>query len=87
MQTLKEQVVIITGAAGNLGLATARAFRQAGAKTVLVDRSPDRLRQAFPELTDSPDHLLSGGADLSDAASLGKLMAKTLASLAGWMRW
>lgn len=79
MQTLKEQVAIITGAVGNLGLATARAFQQAGAKTVLVDRSPDRVRQAFPELADSPDHLLAGGVDLSDAASLGKLIAQTLA--------
>jgi NAD(P)-dependent dehydrogenase (short-subunit alcohol dehydrogenase family) len=79
MQTLKEQVVIITGAAGNLGLVTARAFQQAGAKTVLVDRSPDRVQQMFPALADSPDHLLAGGVDLSDAASLGKLMAQTLA--------
>jgi NAD(P)-dependent dehydrogenase (short-subunit alcohol dehydrogenase family) len=81
MQTLKEQVAIITGAVGNLGLATAHAFQQAGAKTVLVDRSPDRVRQAFAELANSPDHLLAGGVDLSDAASLDKLMAQTLTKL------
>ena len=78
MQTLKNQVAIITGAVGNLGQATARAFQQAGAKTVLVDHSPDRVRAMFPELAGSPDHLLAGGVDLSDAASLTKLVQQTL---------
>jgi NAD(P)-dependent dehydrogenase (short-subunit alcohol dehydrogenase family) len=79
MDTLKNKVVIITGAAGNLGSATARLFQQFGAKTVPVDRSPDRVREAFKDLAGSPDHLLAGGVDLSDAASLGKLVEQTLA--------
>jgi NAD(P)-dependent dehydrogenase (short-subunit alcohol dehydrogenase family) len=79
MSTLKNKIVIITGAVGNLGSATARLFRQAGAKTVLVDRSPDRVRDAFKNLAGSPDHLLAGGVDLSDAASFGKLIEQTLA--------
>jgi NAD(P)-dependent dehydrogenase (short-subunit alcohol dehydrogenase family) len=77
--TLEKQVGIITGAVGNLGTATARRFQQAGAKTVLVDRSRDRVKEAFKEIADSPDHLLAGGVDLSDPASLGKLMEQTLA--------
>ncbi len=63
---------------GNLGTATARLFQQAGAKTVLVDRSHDRVREAFKDIADSPDHLLTGGIDLSDAASLGKLLEQAL---------
>src|SRR5689334_9740627 len=78
MQSLKDQVAIITGSVGNLGAATARAFQQAGAKTVLVDRSADRLRAAFKDIADSEDHLLAGGVDLSDAASLGKLVEQTV---------
>ena len=76
---MKDQVVIITGAVGNLGAATARALQAAGAKTVLVDRSPDRVRAAFPDLTNSHDHYLAGGIDLADAASLARLMDETLA--------
>ena len=76
---LENQVAIITGAVGNLGVATARAFQSAGAKTVLVDRSPDRVCEVFKDIVDSPDHLLAGGVDLSDAASLGKLIEQTLA--------
>src|SRR5881397_3361320 len=75
---LQDKITIITGAVGNLGTATARLFQQAGAKTVLVDRSQDRVREAFKDIADSPDHLLAGGIDLSDAASLGTLMEQTL---------
>ena len=78
MSSLKDKITVITGAVGNLGTATARRFQQAGAKTVLVDRSPDRVREAFKDIADSPDHLLAGGVDLSDAASLGKLIEQTL---------
>jgi NAD(P)-dependent dehydrogenase (short-subunit alcohol dehydrogenase family) len=76
--SLKDKITIVTGAVGNLGMATARLFQQAGAKTVLVDRSPDRVREAFKDISDSPDHLLAGGVDLSDAESLGKLIEQTL---------
>jgi NAD(P)-dependent dehydrogenase (short-subunit alcohol dehydrogenase family) len=76
--SLQNQVALITGAVGNLGAATARAFQQAGAKTVLVDHSPDRLRRQFSDIADSKDHLLAGGVDLSDPASLGKLIGQTL---------
>src|SRR6266404_8249077 len=76
---LQNKVAIVTGAVGNLGTATANLFQQAGAKTVLVDRSHDRVREAFKNIADSPDHLLAGGVDLSDAGSLGKLIEQTLA--------
>ena len=73
-----EQVVIITGAVGNLGAATAQAFQMAGDKTVLVDRSQDKLRDVFSSIANSPDHLLAGGVDLSEPASLVKLVADAL---------
>ena len=72
-------VVIITGAVGNLGLATAKAFQHAGHKTVLVDRSPDRLENVFADLGTSPDHLLLGGVDLSNPGSVERLATDTVA--------
>jgi NAD(P)-dependent dehydrogenase (short-subunit alcohol dehydrogenase family) len=41
------QTVVITGAAGHLGRAVAAAFRERGARRVLVDRQQDALEQAF----------------------------------------
>src|SRR6266850_1814369 len=79
MNSLKDKVAIITGAVGNLGTATARLFQQAGARTVLVDRSPDRVREAFKHIANSKDHLLAGGVDLTSVESIGKLVQQTLA--------
>jgi NAD(P)-dependent dehydrogenase (short-subunit alcohol dehydrogenase family) len=76
---LQNKVAIITGAVGNLGMATARLFQHAGAKTVLVDRSQDRIREAFKDMADSENHLLAGGIDLSNGESLAKLVEQTLA--------
>jgi NAD(P)-dependent dehydrogenase (short-subunit alcohol dehydrogenase family) len=76
--TMQRPVIIITGASGNLGVATARAFQTAGARTVLVDRSADRLRDAFGSIANSPEHLLGGGVDLSQPESIGKLLDTAL---------
>jgi NAD(P)-dependent dehydrogenase (short-subunit alcohol dehydrogenase family) len=65
------RVIIITGAAGNLGAATARAFQAAGARLALVDRSPDRLPNIFPDLADSPDHFFAPPTDVTDPVSVG----------------
>jgi NAD(P)-dependent dehydrogenase (short-subunit alcohol dehydrogenase family) len=70
-----EKVVMITGAVGNLGLATAKAFQQGGHRTVLVDRSLDRLQKAYSDLVACPQHLLAGGVDLSSPDSVQKLLA------------
>ena len=68
-----DQVVIVTGASGNLGGAVGRAFLQAGAKLVLVDRSTGKIPALFPELASSSDHFLAEGVDLTDAAAVHQL--------------
>lgn len=71
-------VIAITGAAGNLGAATARAFFQARANLVLLDRSPDRLQQLFPELADAPRHYLATGVDVNDAEAVAAVAAEAV---------
>lgn len=71
------QVVVITGAAGNLGVAVARAYQKAGAKLVLLDRSPDRLQKLFTDLAGSSDHYLATGVDVTDAESVAAVAAET----------
>jgi NAD(P)-dependent dehydrogenase (short-subunit alcohol dehydrogenase family) len=67
------KVVIVTGSSGNLGSAVARAFLTAGANLVLVDRAADRLRENFPEIAASPDHLLAE-ADLINPAAVQNMV-------------
>ena len=75
---LDGKVIIITGSVGNLGMATALALQQVGAKTVLVDRSNERLRESYVNLTNSPDHLLASGVDLANPDSLGQVVKTAL---------
>lgn len=74
MRSLEGRIAIVTGAAGNLGRATAGAMRAAGAKTVLIDASEEHLRQAYPAAQDS-DRLLCGGIDLTDEQSARAVVA------------
>jgi len=78
MRNLKERVALITGAAGNLGQATAKTLQRAGARTILVDHARDRLKKLYPVLVDASDHMLAGGVDLTDAAAVENLIAETL---------
>jgi NAD(P)-dependent dehydrogenase (short-subunit alcohol dehydrogenase family) len=73
-----DQVVVVTGAAGNLGSAVARAFHAAGAKLTLIDRAPDRLPGLFPDLAGSPDHYLATSVDLGDVGAVDAMVKEAL---------
>jgi NAD(P)-dependent dehydrogenase (short-subunit alcohol dehydrogenase family) len=71
------RVILITGAAGNLGAALAHRFRASGAKLSLVDRTPERLSQMFPEMVDTPDHLFTPATDITNSSSVGVMVEET----------
>ena len=75
MLDLKDKIVIVTGSAGNLGQAVARAFLAAESRLVLVDRRPDRLPKLFPELVSSHDHVLATDVDALDSAAVEAMVA------------
>jgi NAD(P)-dependent dehydrogenase (short-subunit alcohol dehydrogenase family) len=78
MNDFSGQVVVVTGAAGNLGSAVARAFEAAGARLVLVDRAPDRLPSLFPDCVDLPDHYLATSVDLTDAGAVEAMVEEAV---------
>jgi NAD(P)-dependent dehydrogenase (short-subunit alcohol dehydrogenase family) len=78
MFDFSEQVVLVTGAAGNLGSAVALAFQGAGAKLVLVDHAKDRLPDTFPELSHSSDHFMATGVDLTRASDVETMVEATM---------
>ncbi|KAF2622887.1 3-alpha--hydroxysteroid dehydrogenase [Macroventuria anomochaeta] len=54
--SLKDKVVVITGAASGMGLETARLFASKGAKLSLADIQAERLNELHKELTETiPD--------------------------------
>lgn len=78
MFDFQERIVIVTGAAGNLGQAVSRGFLSAGAHVVLVDRSPDRLPEQYPSLVDSPTHMLVTSVDQTEQAPVQEMVDQVL---------
>ncbi|MFQ5944560.1 MAG: SDR family NAD(P)-dependent oxidoreductase [Anaerolineales bacterium] len=70
MPDFNDHVVVVTGAAGNLGGAVSHAFASSGAKTGLFDRRPGRLQEVCGQLADDPSHLLIGTVDMTDPKSV-----------------
>jgi NAD(P)-dependent dehydrogenase (short-subunit alcohol dehydrogenase family) len=75
---LDGRVVVVTGAVGSLGSATARTLQAGGARTVLVDRSQERLRRAYPGLAEADGHLLAGDVDLSEPRAVAGMVQRAL---------
>ncbi|MFQ5796625.1 MAG: SDR family NAD(P)-dependent oxidoreductase [Candidatus Bipolaricaulia bacterium] len=78
MYDFSDRVGIVTGAAGNLGSAVARAFQAAEAKLVLVDRGVDRLQGIFPDMADSSNYWFANSVDMNDVDAVEAMVAETL---------
>lgn len=70
--SLDKRTVIVTGAAGSLGKAVARAFDDLGTNLVLVDLDRDRLEQAFGAETDGRLLVAANLLEAAGAASVTK---------------
>lgn len=60
-----EKVIIITGAAGGIGKASAKLFAQNGAKLVLVDLNEEKLKETAKELNLLSDNYIIQVSDIS----------------------
>ena len=63
---LPRKVILVTGPAGNLGSAVVERLRNESASLILVDRHWDRIKELYPDLEESDNHLLIPGVDLTD---------------------
>lgn len=65
-KSLQETTVAITGAAGGLGKAVAKAFLEAGSNVAICDVNPDRLAQTQEEFKHYASKLLISQTDITD---------------------
>ena len=78
-KTLKDRVVIVTGASSGIGEATVRALAERGAAVVLAARDEEKLRALEVEILASGGHALGVKTDVSDRSSVDMLVERTIA--------
>ncbi len=78
--TFEGKVALVTGAASGLGLATARAFAEAGASVVLADWNREAVETEAKLLSDSGHKTLAVHCDVSDDAQVEAMMKQAVAA-------
>lgn len=77
MGKLDGKVAIITGAAGGIGIETAKLFLEEGAKLALVDLSEEDLKEAAESLN-APDRVITIKANVSEEADVKNYVETTI---------
>jgi NADP-dependent 3-hydroxy acid dehydrogenase YdfG/glyoxylase-like metal-dependent hydrolase (beta-lactamase superfamily II) len=87
LKPLSEQVIVITGATSGIGLATARAAAEAGAKVVVAARDAEALDQLAQELSTGKGQALGVVCDVTDENAVRELAAAAITRFGGFDTW
>lgn len=72
------KVALVTGAASGMGLATVRAFAEAGAAVVLADFREDVVKAEASKLTEAGFKTFAVRCDVSDDAEVEAVVERTV---------
>ncbi len=72
------QVALVTGAASGMGLATARAFAQAGAAVTLADVEENAVRAAAEEVVSAGHNAVAVRCNVADEADVAAMLQQTI---------
>jgi NAD(P)-dependent dehydrogenase (short-subunit alcohol dehydrogenase family) len=79
-RSFENQVALVTGAASGIGLATAKAFAEAGAAVTLADVHEDAIRSAAKELTAAGHKAIAFCCNVADEAQVAVMVEKTVST-------
>ena len=87
LKPLNEQVIVITGASSGIGLATAEAAAEAGAKLVLAARSGETLGDIVDRLGAAGTDVVHVTADVSEPDAVQEIAQAAIARFGGIDTW
>jgi len=76
--SFENKVALVTGAASGMGLATARAFAEAGAAIVLADFREDEVKAETQKLRAAGHKAIAIRCDVSDDAQVAAMVERTV---------
>src|SRR5260370_30333542 len=74
----ENKVALVTGAASGMGLATARAFAEAGAAVVLADVDKDAVASAAEDLTSAGRQAIGVTCDVTDERQTAAMVQRAV---------
>ena len=80
MKIMEGKVALVTGAASGLGLATAKAFAEAGAAVVLADWNEKAVTSVAQQLAEAGYKILAIKCDVSDDKQVEEMVDKTVST-------
>jgi NAD(P)-dependent dehydrogenase (short-subunit alcohol dehydrogenase family) len=78
--SFKDNVVLVTGAASGLGLATAKAFADAGAAVALADVRKDAVHSAADELARAGHKAIGIRCNVADESEVAAMVDRTVST-------
>ena len=78
--SFKDKVALVTGAASGMGLATAKAFAEAGAAVTLADINADEARSAAEDLVAAGHEAIGIRCDVADEAEVAAMVEQTVST-------
>ena len=78
--TFEAKVALVTGAGGGIGLATAKAFAEAGASVVLADHDEEKTQKAAEQLRVAGCNVLGITCDVTKAAEVTAMIEQAIST-------
>src|SRR5215213_1411213 len=80
MNLFEGQVALVTGAGGGIGLATAKAFAEAGASVVVADRNTALLEEANEGLRSAGYDAIAVTCDVTDRVQVKAMIERAVST-------